>query len=716
MDQSYPLERTRNFGIIAHIDAGKTTTSERVLFYTGESHKIGEVHEGATVMDWMEQERERGITITSAATTAYWTPSYVDDKKDKDSKYRFNLIDTPGHIDFTIEVKRSLRVLDGAVVVFDGVAGVEPQSETNWRYADDGGVPRICFINKLDRMGASFERSYQSILNRLTKNAVRMQIPVGEEENVTGVIDLFSRVYYTFEGNMGITLVKHEVPEEYKANVEKYRAELLEAVVAQDEAQMEKFFDGIEPTEAEFKAILRKAVIANKIVPVYTGTALKNKGVQLVLDAVVDLLPSPLDIPATKGIDPNTDLPIERHPSNDEPFAALAFKVATDPFVGQLTFFRVYSGTLEAGSYIYNATKGKKERISRIVRMHANDREEVKKVYAGEIAAAVGLKDTFTSDTLCDEDKPIILERIIVPEPVISMRIEPKTKPDQEKMGMALARLVSEDPTFRVTTDEETGETIIWGMGELHLDIIVDRMKREFNVECTTGKPQVAFRETIQGTAEQNEKYLKQSGGRGQYGHVVIRIKPMEPLAEGATVPKNNIREDHFEFINSIKGGVIPQEYIPAAVKGFREGLERGVIAGFHLVDVSVELYDGSYHDVDSSEIAFKIAGSMAIREACQKARPVLLEPMMNVEIIFPEEYMGDVAGNVNSRRGQVNSMNDRGMNKVLEAQIPLSEMFGYATTLRSMTQGRGTFTMEFAEYAPVPVNVQKEIVEARNR
>jgi elongation factor G len=716
MDQSYPLEKTRNFGIIAHIDAGKTTTSERVLFYTGESHKIGEVHEGATVMDWMEQERERGITITSAATTAYWTPTYVEDKKDKDKKFRFNLIDTPGHIDFTIEVKRSLRVLDGAVVVFDGVAGVEPQSETNWRYADDGGVPRICFINKLDRMGASFERSYQSILNRLTKNAVRMQIPVGEEEKVSGVIDLFSRTYYTFEGNMGSTLIKHEVPEECKADVEKYRAELLEAVVAQDEAAMEKFFEGIEPTEEEFKAILRKAVIANKIVPVYTGTALKNKGVQLVLDAVVDLLPSPLDIPATKGIDPNTDLPIERHPSNDEPFAALAFKVATDPFVGQLTFFRVYSGTLEAGSYIYNATKGKKERISRIVRMHANDREEVKKVYAGEIAAAVGLKDTFTSDTLCDEDKPIILERIIVPEPVISMRIEPKTKADQEKMGMALARLVSEDPTFRVTTDEETGETIIWGMGELHLDIIVDRMKREFNVECTTGKPQVAFRETIQGTAEQNEKYLKQSGGRGQYGHVVIRIKPMEPLAEGATVPKNNIREDHFEFINSIKGGVIPQEYVPAAVKGFREGLERGVIAGFQLVDVSVELYDGSYHDVDSSEIAFKIAGSMAIREACQKARPVLLEPMMKVEIIFPEEYMGDVAGNVNSRRGQVNSMNDRGMNKVLDAQIPLSEMFGYATTLRSMTQGRGTFTMEFSEYSPVPASVQKDIVASRNR
>lgn len=713
MDQSYPLEKTRNFGIIAHIDAGKTTTSERVLFYTGESHKIGEVHEGATVMDWMEQERERGITITSAATTAFWTPTYAD-KKDADKKFRFNLIDTPGHIDFTIEVKRSLRVLDGAVVVFDGVAGVEPQSETNWRYADDGKVPRICFINKLDRMGASFERSYQSILNRLTKNAVRMQIPVGEEENVSGVIDLFERVYYTFEGNMGNTLVKHEVPAEYKADVEKYRGELIEAVVAQDEALMEKYLEGVEPTEAEFKKVMRKAVIENKIVPVYTGTALKNKGVQLVLDAVVDFLPSPLDIPPTKGIDPNTDQPIERKASNDEPFAALAFKVAADPFVGQLTFFRVYSGTLEAGSYVYNATKGKKERISRIVRMHANDREEVKKVYAGEIAAAVGLKDTFTSDTLCDEEKPIILERIVIPEPVISMRIEPKTKADQEKMGVALGRLVAEDPTFRVTTDEETGETIIWGMGELHLDIIVDRMKREFNVECTTGKPQVAFRETIQGSAEQNEKYLKQSGGKGQYGHVVIRIKPMEPLAEGATVPKNVTREADFEFINNIKGGAIPQEFIPAILKGVREGLDRGVVAGFRLVNVSIELYDGSYHDVDSSEIAFKIAASMAVREAARKARPVILEPMMSVEAIFPDEFMGDVSGNLSSRRGQISSMGERGMNKVLTALVPLSEMFGYATTLRSMTQGRGTFTMTFQEYAPVPANIEKDIVASR--
>ncbi len=715
MDQSFPLEKTRNFGIIAHIDAGKTTTSERVLFYTGESHKIGEVHEGATVMDWMEQERERGITITSAATTAFWTPTYAD-PKDKEAKQRFNLIDTPGHIDFTIEVKRSLRVLDGAVVVFDGVAGVEPQSETNWRYADDGHVPRICFINKLDRMGASFERSYQSILNRLTKSAVRMQIPVGEEENVTGVIDLLTRTYYTFEGDKGKDLVKHEVPASHKDEVEKYRATLIETIVAEDEAQMEAYLMGEEPSLAELKKTLRKAVIANKIVPVFTGTALKNIGVQLVLDAVVDYLPSPLDVKPAVGHDAHTDEEIICEPKNEAPLSALVFKIAADPFVGQLAFIRIYSGKMESGSYVYNATKGKKERIARLVRMHANDREEIKAAYAGEIVAAVGLKESVTSDTLCDESKPLLLEKIDAPAPVISMRIEPKTKADQEKMGIALGRLVAEDPSFRVTTDEETLETIIWGMGELHLDIIVDRMKREFNVECTTGKPQVAYRETIQGTAEQNEKYVKQSGGRGQYGHAVIRIKPLEKLEDGAVVPKNVIREDHFEFINSIKGGVIPQEYIPAIVKGIREGMDRGVVAGFPLVDVSVELYDGSYHDVDSSEIAFKIAGSMAMRAAAEKARPVLLEPVMKVEVVFPPEYMGDVTGNLSSRRGIVSSMEDRGMLKVANALVPLSEMFGYATTLRSMTQGRGTFTMEFAEYSPVPSNVQKDIIAARGK
>jgi elongation factor G len=711
----FPLEKTRNFGIIAHIDAGKTTTSERVLFYTGLSHKIGEVHEGAATMDWMEQEKERGITITAAATTASWTPTYVADKKDVNKKFRFNLIDTPGHIDFTIEVKRSLRVLDGAVVVFDGVAGVEPQSETNWRYADDGMVPRICFINKLDRMGASFERSFQSILSRLTKNAVRMQIPVGEEESVTGVIDLLTRKYVTFEGEMGKEVTLNDIPEQYKADVEKYRAMLIEAIVSQDEELLMNYMDTAEePSMEVLKATLRKATIANKLVPVFTGTALKNKGVQLVLDAVVDYLPSPLDIPATKAHDAHTGEDVVRNASDSEPFAALAFKVAVDPFVGQITFFRVYSGTLEAGSYVYNATKGKKERISRIVRMHANDREDVKKVYAGDIAAAVGLKETFTSDTLCDEDHAVLLERIEIPEPVISMKIEPKTKGDQERMGTALGRLVGEDPTFRVNTDEETGETIIWGMGELHLDIIVDRLKREFNVECATGKPQVAYREAIQGTAEQNEKYAKQSGGRGQYGHCVIKIKPLEPLAEGETVSKNTIREDHFEFINSIKGGVIPGEFVPAIVKGIREGMDRGVIAGFPLVDISVELVDGSYHDVDSSEIAFKIAGSMAIREAARKAKPCLMEPIMKVEVVFPPEYMGDVTGNISSRRGMVNSMEDRGMLKVLDARVPLSEMFGYATQLRSMTQGRGTFTMTPSEYAPVPSNLEKEIAAAR--
>lgn len=712
MERDYPLEKVRNFGIIAHIDAGKTTTSERVLFYTGVSHKIGEVHEGDTVMDWMEQERERGITITSAATTAFWIPTYA--KGDKDKKYRFNLIDTPGHIDFTIEVKRSLRVLDGAVVVFDGVAGVEPQSETNWRYADEGRVPRICFINKLDRMGASFERSFQSILDRLTKNAVRMQIPIGEEENFSAVIDLLTMKAYKFEGEMGNTIVEFDIPPEKLEEAKKYRGVLIEAVVEHDDNLMNDYLEGKEPSVADLKRVLRKATIENKLVPVFTGSALKNKGVQLVLDAIVDYLPSPVDIPPTKGHDPKTGAVIERRASDTEPFAALAFKIMSDPFVGQLAFFRVYSGTLEAGSYVYNATKDRKERVGRILRMHANEREEVKKVFAGEIAAAVGLKDTLTSDTLCDENNPIILEKIVVPEPVISMRIEPKTKADQEKMGMALSRLSAEDPTFRVTSDPETGETIIWGMGELHLEIIVDRMKREFNVEATTGKPQVAYRETIQGTAEHEEKYIKQSGGRGQYGHVKIRVKPMDLTLKPEDLPKTAKRSEGLEFINSIKGGIIPQEYIPAVEKGIKEGMERGVVAGYPLVNISVELFDGSYHEVDSSEIAFKIAASMALQAAAKKAKPVLLEPVMKVEVVFPEKFMGDVTGNIASRRGQVNSMDDRGMNKVVHAMVPLAEMFGYATVLRSMTEGRGTFTMEFAEYAPVPANVAAQVIEAR--
>ncbi len=714
MERDYPLQKVRNFGIIAHIDAGKTTTSERVLFYTGVSHKIGEVHEGATVMDWMEQERERGITITSAATTCFWTPTYAPG--DADKKHRFNLIDTPGHIDFTIEVKRSLRVLDGAVVVFDGVAGVEPQSETNWRYADDGNVPRICLINKLDRTGASFERSFKSILERLTKDAVRMHIPIGEEDKFEGVIDLLEMKAYRFEGERGEKVVSFEIPENFMADAKKYHNELIEKIVENDEEMMTNYLDGKIPAFDELKATLRKAVIANNIVPVFAGSALKNKGVQLVLDAIIDYLPSPLDIPAPKGIDPNTNQEIVREVSDKAPLSALAFKVASDPFVGQLIFFRVYSGTLESGSYIYNATKQKKERIGRILRMHANEREEVKKVFAGEIAAAVGLKDTLTSDTLCDEAYPIILERIIAPEPVISMRIEPKTKADQERMGMALSRLVAEDPTFRVKTDPETLETIIAGMGELHLDIMVDRMKREFNVEANTGKPQVAYRETILGEAEAEGKYIKQSGGRGQYGHVRIRIKPIDKTVDVEDLPKNTKRnkENSYEFINNIKGGIIPQEFIPAVDKGLREAMDRGILAGFPVVDLSAELYDGSYHDVDSSEIAFKVAASMAFQDAAKRARPVILEPIMAVEVVMPEKFMGDISGHLSSKRGQIESMSDRGMNKVVKALLPLSEMFGYVTALRSMTEGRGTSTMEFSHYAVVPKNVADAIIESR--
>jgi elongation factor G len=714
MERDYPLEKVRNIGIIAHIDAGKTTCSERVLFYTGVTHKIGEVHEGAAVMDWMEQEQERGITITSAATTCFWTPTYA--KGDTTKKCRFNLIDTPGHIDFTIEVKRSLRVLDGAVVVFDGVAGVEPQSETNWRYADDGNVPRMCLINKLDRTGASFERSYQSILARLTKNAVRMQIPIGEEDQLKGIVDLLAMKAYVFEGEKGINVVEVPIPENLKADAEKFHAELIEKIVENDEALMNAYLDGKEPTQEDLKKVLRKAVIANLIVPVFAGSALKNKGIQPVLDAVIDYLPSPLDIPAPHGIDPDTNEEITREVSDTAPMSALAFKVASDPYVGSLVFFRVYSGTIESGSYLYNATKGKKERIGRILRMHANDREEVKKVFAGEIAAAVGLKDTVTSDTLCDEAHPIILERIIAPEPVISMRIEPKTKADQEKMGMALSRLVSEDPTFRVQTDQETMETIIKGMGELHLDVMVERMKREFGVEANVGKPQVAYRETILGASEAEGKFIKQSGGKGQYGHVRIRMKPLDKTVDVEDLPKNTKRnkENTFEFINAIKGGVIPQEFIPAVEKGLREAMDRGILAGFPVVDVSIELYDGSYHDVDSSEIAFKVAASMAFQDAAKKAKAVILEPVMKIEVVIPEKFMGDITGHLSSKRGQIESMNDKGMNKAVTAMVPLSEMFGYVTNLRSMTEGRGTSTMEFDHYAVVPNNVATTIIDAR--
>ena len=579
MNRDYPLEKVRNFGIIAHIDAGKTTTSERVLFYTGSQHKIGEVHEGDTTTDWMEQERERGITITAAAITCFWTKTNEPNKKDDSKKYRFNVIDTPGHIDFTAEVKRSMRVLDGAIVVFDGVAGVEPQSETNWRYADEAKVPRVCFINKLDRTGASFEDSYASILDRLSSKAIRMQIPIGLEAQHEGVVDLLTMKAFTFSGNMGQEVIEGEIPENLLEDAKKYRAALIERIVEQDDTAMGAYLEGKEPSLAELKAILRKAVINNEIFPVYCGSALKNKGVQLVLDAVVDYLPSPLDLPPATGKNPKTGEPIERHASDDEPFCALAFKLQTDPFVGALTFFRVYSGTLSSGSYLYNSTTGSKERVGRIVRLQANKREEVEKVFTGEIAAAVGLKDTKTSHTLCDEENPIVLEEIKFPEPVVSLRIEPKTKADQEKMGVALRKLSDEDPTFRIKGDEETGETIISGMGELHLEILVDRMKREFNVVADVGKPQVAYRETILGSAEAEGKYIKQTGGRGQYGHVKIRMKKMEPLEEGKKVPKNLTREDHFEFINNIKGGVVPQEYIPAVEKGVREAMARGFLA-----------------------------------------------------------------------------------------------------------------------------------------
>lgn len=720
MNRDYPLERVRNFGIIAHIDAGKTTTSERVLFYTGAQHKIGEVHEGETTTDWMEQERERGITITAAAITCFWKPTYVQEEDKPDSakattdKYRFNIIDTPGHIDFTVEVKRSLRVLDGAVVVFDGVAGVEPQSETNWRYAEEAQVPRICFINKLDRTGASFERSYKSILDRLSKKAVRMQIPIGEEDKHEGVVDLLTMKAYYFEGNMGNTVVTKDIPENLKADAEKYRAEFIERVAETDDHLTALFLEGKEIPVADIKAALRKAVIANKIFPVLTGSALKNKGVQPVLDAVVDYLPSPTDIPSIKGVDPNTGEEIERHASDTEPFSALAFKLQSDPFVGQLTFFRVYSGTIESGTYLYNSTTGEKERLGRIVRLQADQREEVKKVFAGEIAAAVGLKNAKTSHTFCDEAHPIVLDQITFPEPVISLRIEPKTKADQEKMGLALKRLSDEDPTFKIKSDSETGETVIMGMGELHLEIIVDRLKREFSVEANVGKPQVAYKETIQGEAEVENKYIKQTGGKGQYGHVRIKIKPLPHYDPEEKVPKNAHREPGFEFIDSIKGGVIPQEFIPAVEKGVREAMDRGVVAGYKMTDISCELLFGSYHDVDSSEIAYKIAASQAFQEAAKKAKPVILEPIMKVEVVVPEKFMGDITGNLSGKRGQIEAMDDRGELKVVRAQVPLSEMFGYVTSLRSMTEGRGSANMEFDHYAVVPQNVATTIIESR--
>ncbi len=699
--RDYPIEKVRNIGIIAHIDAGKTTVSERVLFYTGVSHKIGEVHTGDTVMDWMEQERERGITITSAATTAFWIP--VRFKGDKKHEYRINLIDTPGHIDFTVEVKRSLRVLDGAVVVFDGVAGVEPQSETNWHYADEYHVPRVSFINKLDRMGASFEKSLASIHERLTSNAVPVQLPIGIEAGFTGVIDLIENTAYEFQGEQGERVGEIPIPENMKAEAQKFRHDLIEKIVENEDALMHLYLEGKEIGVEELRRVLRKATIANKLIPVLCGSALKNKGVQFMLDAAVEYLPSPVDVPPVKGIDPKTGGELFRSPNDEEPFTALAFKIATDPYVGTLTYFRNYAGVLKRGSYIMNSGKNEQERIGRVVRMHANQREEVDEIYAGEIAAIVGLKNTTTGDTLCDPASPIILEKIIFPEPVIGIRIEPKTKADQEKMGVALHRLAEEDPTFRIKGDEETGETIIQGMGELHLEIIVDRMKREFGVSANVGRPQVAYKETITGTAEAEGKYIRQSGGRGQYGHVWIKVAPLE-------------RGKGFEFVNAIRGGVIPQEFINPVEKGVKEAVDKGVVAGYPMIDVEATLYDGSFHEVDSSEAAFKIAGSMAFAEAARRAKPVILEPVMNVQVITPENFLGEVTGDLNSRRGRIDGITDRANIKIIDAKVPLSEMFGYATSIRSMTQGRGSFTMEFSSHEVTPQNIAQQIIEGKRK
>jgi elongation factor G len=693
MQRNIPIERFRNIGIIAHIDAGKTTTSERILFYTGVTHKIGEVHEGEATMDWMEQERERGITITSAATTCFW----------KD--YQVNLIDTPGHVDFTVEVERNLRVLDGGVVVFDGKEGVEPQSETVWRQADKYQVPRICFINKIDKEGAVFEEALASIWNRLTPNAVAVQLPMGERSDFYGVIDLIKMKGYTFSGAMGEIVEEGEIPEELRAKALEWREKMVEKISETDDALTEKYLSGEEISEAELKAALRRAVIDVRLIPVFTGTALRNKGVQLVLDAVIDYLPSPLDMPPVKAIDPKTDEEVERHPADDEKFSALAFKVATDPFVGQLTFFRVYSGTVKAGSYVLNSTKGEKERIGRILRMHSNSREEIEELGAGDIGALVGMKVTTTGDTLCDPEAPVLLESITFPEPVIDIAIEPKTKADQEKMGVALKKLMEEDPTFRVRTDTETGQTILSGMGELHLDILVDRMKREFKVEVNVGRPQVAYRETIRQEAEAEGKFIRQSGGRGQYGHCWIRLVPQEPGAG-------------YEFVDEIKGGVVPQEFIKPVDKGIQEAMETGVLAGYPVVDVKAVLYDGSYHDVDSSEAAFRIAGSIAFKEASKKAKPVILEPIMRVVVTTPEQFMGDIVGDLSSKRGIIKEMSTRGEGasavKEIESEVPLSSMFGYATEMRSMSQGRASYSMEFSHYAEVPSNVAAEIIGAR--
>jgi len=688
MAREFSLANTRNIGIMAHIDAGKTTTTERVLYYTGRIHKIGETHEGASQMDWMEQEQERGITITSAATTAQW------------HGHRVNIIDTPGHVDFTVEVERSLRVLDGAVAVLDAQSGVEPQTETVWRQATTYGVPRVVFVNKMDKIGADFLYSVGTIHDRLQANAHAIQLPIGAEDQFEAIIDLVEMNAVFYGNDLGTDIEVREIPEEYKAQAEEYREKLVEAVAELDEELMEKYLGGEEITKEELKAAIRKGTVNVEFYPVICGSAFKNKGVQLMLDAVIDYLPSPLDVPAIKGhaVDDDEEI-VERHSSDEEPFSALAFKVMTDPYVGKLTFFRVYSGTLDAGSYVQNSTKGKRERVGRILQMHANSRQEISKVYAGDIAAAVGLKDTTTGDTLCDEKNLVILESMVFPEPVIQLSVEPKSKADQDKMTTALQKLQEEDPTFRAHTDVETGQVIIAGMGELHLDILVDRMRREFKVEANVGAPQVAYRETFRASAQVEGKFARQSGGRGQYGHVWIEFSP-------------NDEGKGFEFVNGIVGGVVPREYIPAVQAGLEDALDRGVLAGYPLVDIKARLFDGSYHDVDSSEMAFKIAASMALKNAASKCKPVILEPMMRVEVVIPEEYLGDIMGQITARRGRVEGMEARGNAQVVRSSVPLSEMFGYATALRSSKQGRGVFSMHFDHYEEVPKSVSEEIIK----
>jgi len=682
-----PLENTRNIGIMAHIDAGKTTTTERILYYTGVTYKIGEVHEGTAVMDWMVQEQERGITITSAATTCNW------------KNHRVNIIDTPGHVDFTVEVERSLRVLDGAVAAFDSVAGVEPQSETVWRQADKYNVPRIAFMNKMDRMGADFFMSVNSMVDRLGANPVAIQIPIGAEENFRGPIDLVTmKAMFYDDETLGAKYVEGEIPSEFLEQAKAYREKMIEALADVDERIMEKFLGGIEISADEVKAALRKGTVEMKLNPVLCGSAFKNKGVQHLLDAIVDFLPSPYDVPPITGLNPDDNSEIVRRPDAQDHFSALAFKVMTDPFVGQLTFLRVYSGTLSAGSYIYNSTKGTKERVGRLLQMHANKREDIKEVTAGDIAAAVGLKSTLTGDTLCDDKNPVILESMEFPDPVISVAIEPKTKPDQERLSQSLAKLAQEDPSFRVSVNEETAQTIISGMGELHLEIIVDRLLREFKVGANVGKPQVAYRETIRSASKAEGKFVRQSGGRGQYGHVYLELQPLEPGSG-------------FVFESKVVGGTVPREYWNAVEKGIKEATDNGILAGYPVVDIKAILYDGSYHEVDSSEMAFKIAGSMGFKEAAKKAKPIILEPIMNVEVVTPEEYMGDVIGDLNSRRGKIQTMDKRGKAQVIKAQVPLSEMFGYATDLRSKTQGRATYTMQFAHYEEVPKNISEQII-----